>query len=44
MMLEGMFLLQEEPEFLAQVFESQQSANTLIEWVFVDDQSNIRFK
>jgi hypothetical protein len=40
-MLMRAFLVQEEDEFLVEVFQSQQRANTLIERVFVDDQSMI---
>jgi hypothetical protein len=40
-MLMRAFLVQEEDEFLVEIFQSQQRANTLIERVFVDDQSMI---
>jgi hypothetical protein len=41
MMLEWMILLNEKPEFLVEVFQPQHGANTLIEWVFVNDQSSV---
>jgi hypothetical protein len=34
-----MFLMQEKNEFLVQVFQPQQCANTLVERVFVGDQN-----
>jgi hypothetical protein len=41
MMLERMILLNEKPEFFVEVFQPQHGANTLIEWVFVNDQSSV---
>jgi hypothetical protein len=39
MVLQRMVLSDKELELLIQVFQPQQRANPLVEWVFVDDQS-----
>jgi hypothetical protein len=41
MVLLGMLLVQEVDEFLVQIFQPQQRANTLVERVFVNDQNSI---
>jgi hypothetical protein len=41
MMLQGVILNNKELELIVQVFKSQQRANTLIEWVFVNDQGSV---
>jgi hypothetical protein len=41
MVLQGMFLMEKKNELLVQIFQPQQCANTLIERVFVDDQSDV---
>ena len=37
----GMLLVQEKGEFLVEVFQTQQGANTLVERVFVNDQNGV---
>jgi hypothetical protein len=41
MVLQRMFLGYKEFELLVQVFQPQQRAYALVEWVFVDDQNDI---
>jgi hypothetical protein len=40
-MLQRMFLVHEVAEFLVQIFQPQQGANTLVERVFVNNQSGV---
>jgi hypothetical protein len=41
MVLQGIILDNKELELVVQVFKPQQRANTLIEWVFVNDQGSV---
>jgi hypothetical protein len=41
MVLQGIVLHDKELELDVQVLKTQQRANTLIEWVFVDDQGSV---